>query len=90
MRGISLDYTAYDKQPLTVEDLERANRIIAIKEAEHRPLMRLYFPDWVNRVEYWSSNGMERLGTLARLERLVDDLITELARELSNSPRVSS
>ena len=85
MRGVSLEYTSYKKNPLTQQDLERADRIIAIKESEHRPLMRLYFPDWVDRIEYWSSNGVSRMGSLGRVERLVDNLVMELSRQLQNN-----
>lgn len=90
MRGVSLEYTSYKKNPLTRRDLECADRIIAIKESEHRPLMRLYFPDWMDRIEYWSSNGVSRMGSLGRVERLVDKLIMDLSRQLQNDQGLCS
>jgi protein-tyrosine phosphatase len=58
-RGIPLDCTARRPEPLTVTDLERAARTIALKEAEHRPLMRALFPAWENRVEYWNIHDLD-------------------------------
>src|SRR5437588_8928181 len=41
--------------PLQVKelDLAAADHIIAVKEAEHRPMLEARFPAWRNRVEYW-------------------------------------
>src|SRR5687768_2132155 len=32
--------------PLTAEDLEKADRVIALQDAEHRPLLLERFPAW--------------------------------------------
>jgi protein-tyrosine phosphatase len=40
-------------QQCTVTDLQTADRIVALNESEHRPLMLGRFPDWGNRAEYW-------------------------------------
>ena len=41
--------------PLQVLDLDlrAADHVVALKEAEHRPLLQARFPAWVDRVEYW-------------------------------------
>ena len=55
-------------------DLMRASRIIAIDEFEHRPRMREQFPDWENRVTYWTVADIDRTAVeqaVAELERLV-------------------
>src|SRR5215218_3826892 len=39
--------------PVTSEHLERADRIIALKDAEHRPMLQEHFPALVDKVEYW-------------------------------------
>src|SRR5438105_3516616 len=43
------------RMPLQVReaDLERADLIVALKEAEHRPLLQRRHAAWVERVEYW-------------------------------------
>jgi protein-tyrosine phosphatase len=40
-------------QQCTIIDLQTADRIVALSEAEHRPLMLERFPEWGNRAEYW-------------------------------------
>src|SRR5579871_4301378 len=46
---------AYLRLPLQVAeaDLERADLIVALKEAEHRPLLRERFPPWEDLVRFW-------------------------------------
>jgi protein-tyrosine phosphatase len=39
--------------PCLSADLEAADLIIALKEAEHRPLLAERFPDWEHETEYW-------------------------------------
>jgi protein-tyrosine phosphatase len=39
---------------LGLSDLENAHKIIVLDEKEHRHMMRSHFPDWENRVTYWS------------------------------------
>jgi len=66
----------YLRMPLRVSeaDLSRADLIVAVKEAEHRPLLRQRFPDWADRVEYWhvhDLDGATPQEALAGLEREV-------------------
>jgi protein-tyrosine phosphatase len=58
-RGIARHHTGAQPTPLTRADLERAHRTIALKEIEHRPLMRRQFPDWEDRIEYWAYHDIE-------------------------------
>lgn len=62
--------------PVTVEDLERASRIVALKEAEHRPMLQERFPAWVDKVEYWDVD--DALGVLDLIDREVMGLIARL------------
>ena len=36
-----------------VEDLEAADRVVALKQAEHLPLLQERFPAWAEKVEFW-------------------------------------
>jgi protein-tyrosine phosphatase len=47
--------SAATRYPLQVqaEDLQQAEIIIALQEAEHRPYLRDRYPPWVDHVEYW-------------------------------------
>jgi predicted translation initiation factor SUI1 len=38
---------------VTSEDLERVDRIVALKQAEHLPLLEERFPAWAGKVEFW-------------------------------------
>ncbi len=61
----------------TSEDFDKADRIIALKEAEHRPLMRERFPAWMEKVEYWHVEDDDN--ALPHVEREVMELISRLA-----------
>ena len=36
-----------------VEDLKKADRIVALNHTEHRPLLQALCPNWVDKVEFW-------------------------------------
>lgn len=44
---------------LAAADLAAAQKVIAVKEAEHRPLVRAQFPDWEHAVEYWHVHDLD-------------------------------
>jgi protein-tyrosine phosphatase len=80
-RGIPYDDS---RMPLDLvqEDLHRADLVIAVKEAEHRPLMRRRFPDWEHRVEYWGVHDLDVTGpeeAFPVLGRLVEELVLRVS-----------
>lgn len=73
-QGIGHD--EYLRLPLGVNeaDLTQADLIVAVKEAEHRPLFQQRFPAWVDRVEYWHIHDLDSATpqeALADIEREV-------------------
>jgi protein-tyrosine phosphatase len=67
--------------PLTEADLRRADLVIAVKEAEHRPLLRERFPSWAERVRFWHIHDVDCgsvAEALAGIEREVEGLAAEL------------
>jgi protein-tyrosine phosphatase len=46
-------------QQCTITDLRAAERIVALKESEHRPLMIERFPGWEHRTEYWQVDDID-------------------------------
>ena len=65
----------------TLEELASADLIIALKEAEHRALVRQQFPDWEHRIVYWHVHDLDQAPprlALAEIETLVRDLIARL------------
>ncbi|HSJ53137.1 MAG TPA: low molecular weight phosphatase family protein [Anaerolineae bacterium] len=69
---------------LREEELALADRVIALKEAEHRPLLLARFPGWAGRVEYWHVDDLEDtppLQAVPEMERNVADLIRRLGAD---------
>jgi protein-tyrosine phosphatase len=60
------------------EDFESADKIIALKEAEHRAMIQEHFPGWENKVTYWHVHDVDQLApelALAELETHVSALV---------------
>ena len=74
LRGIA-DLARLPAQ-VTVDDLERADWIVALKEADHRPLLHERFPAWAEKVEFWRVDDAPE--ALALIEREVMDLTARL------------
>ena len=52
---------------VTAEDFEAAHWIVALKEAEHLPLLKERFPGWAENVEFWHvDDGPEVLDLIER------------------------
>ena len=51
--GITSDGFARYPMQVQEDDLQGAEIIIALQEAEHRPYLSARYPAWVDRVEYW-------------------------------------
>jgi len=82
-RGIPRDCTGPTRVPLTQADLARAERVIALKEDEHRPLMEQHFPLWADHIQYWHVHDLDQSeaeDALPEIERQVEALIEEMRR----------
>jgi protein-tyrosine phosphatase len=80
-RGIPVPQPLRFPLQLEEEELEVAELVIAVKEAEHRPLVKERFPQWVGGVEYWHVDDLDCASpeeTLAELERQVRALLDRL------------
>jgi len=80
-RSMDVRHTAPHRKQLSEKDLMEADVVIALKDDEHRPMMRKMFPHWEDRVVYWDVGDQpdvtpdEGLGQIAKLvEDLIDDL----------------
>jgi protein-tyrosine phosphatase len=63
-------------------DLASADHIVAVKEAEHRPLLEARFPNWRDRVEYWHVHDLDCAtadDAIPQLEKQVLNLLERLA-----------
>jgi protein-tyrosine phosphatase len=65
----------------TIADLESADQIVALKEAEHRQLLSTRFPGWENRVIFWHVHDID-VGspkeTIEMIDRKVEDMILDI------------
>lgn len=80
--GIPLDAHQRLPQAVACEDLEAAQHIVAVKRAEHHPLLQAQFPEWLERVEFWDIHDVdcaEASEAIAELESRVSALLNRLA-----------
>jgi protein-tyrosine-phosphatase len=64
-----------------IEDLEIADLIVAVDEAEHRALLEDRFPGWQDSVTYWHVSDIDFVQpgeATAQIESMVRDLISKL------------
>src|SRR5262247_1265887 len=61
---------------VTSDDLERAAWIVALKHAEHLPLLQERFPAWVEKVEFWHVDDAPEV--LGLIEQEVMGLVARL------------
>ena len=73
--GAADEFTRSPAQ-VTADDFDRADWIVALKEAEHLPLLRERFPTWAEKVEFWQVDDAPE--ALALIEREVMDLAARL------------
>lgn len=78
-----IPYELYLRMPIRAiaEDFSAAQHIVAVKEAEHRPLIARNFSQWLEVVEYWHVHDLDCSGpeeALPHLDREVAGLIGRL------------
>lgn len=81
VRGLEIAEPVPFPSAATQEDLASARRVIALKEAEHRPYVLSKFPDLAEKVEYWQVHDRDLAPpeeACAQIERHVIELIAEL------------
>jgi len=80
-RNMDIRHTAPDRRQLSGEDLAESQVIIALKDDEHRPMMRKLFPEWEDRIAFWDVGDQPEVTPddgLAAIEKQVLELIEEL------------
>jgi protein-tyrosine phosphatase len=84
LTALGIPHEPYLRTParVTAADLSAADLIVALKEAEHRPLLAERHPDWVNRTEFWTVHDVDFAPpevALPQIEDRVRALIVRLA-----------
>jgi protein-tyrosine phosphatase len=65
----------------TVDDFAEAELVVALKDAEHRPMIEHRFAGVAHRVEYWDVDDIEYLDPQTALGK-IDELVGLLIRRL--------
>ena len=61
---------------VTTDDLAGADRIVALKQAEHLPLLQERFPAWAEKVEFWHVDDAPKV--LGLIEQEVMGLVARI------------
>jgi protein-tyrosine phosphatase len=80
-RGFSAEGATRMPLQCVAVDLESADRIIALNELEHRPLVRKRFPQWESRIQFWQVRDVEYTEpgvALAAIEQQIELLLRTL------------
>ena len=81
---------------VTSDDLERAALIVALKHAEHLPLLQERFPAWAEKVEFWQVDDapevlalieQEVMGLVARILGGASDRRASRLKQRQNAPQ---
>ncbi len=81
--GIAPPPGAIERYPVQVSQaqLSDAVQVVALKEAEHRPLLASGYPGWEDRVTYWHIHDLDQATpaqALGEIDLLVRDLVKTL------------
>jgi protein-tyrosine phosphatase len=85
MIELKLKPTNHERYPLSAvaTDFETSKLIIALKEKEHRPLMRRHHPAWEKKIEYWHVHDLDCATPEEALPE-IEGLVLKLMRSLQN------
>ncbi len=81
-RGIAAPAEDRYPQQVSEADLAGSDLVIAVKEAEHRPLLGSRYPGWEERVEFWHVHDLDQATpeeALVEIEEAVEELVVRLA-----------
>jgi protein-tyrosine-phosphatase len=81
-RGIALAEPVRFPVQCSESDLSAADRVIAMKEAEHRKMLTRKFPRWPDKVEYWHIHDLDAATPAVALAE-IEDKVTALVGSLT-------
>lgn len=85
-KGIAPGGAARYPELCTVDDFAQAELVVALKDAEHRPMIERRFAGVAHRVEYWDVDDIEYLDSQTALGK-IDDLVGLLIASLQSRSR---
>jgi protein-tyrosine phosphatase len=87
-RGVSLPTTHRVPRDVTESDIRAADITIALKEAEHRPIVSARFPELLARVRFWHVHDVGDAPpseAIALIERNVSALVAQLREDATQN-----
>lgn len=57
--GIHLEEPIRYPIPVLARDFASSHHVVAVKEVEHRPMIQQSFPEWLDRVEFWTVDDID-------------------------------
>ena len=85
-REIALPDPLRDPMHCFAEDLSAADQVIALKEAEHRPMLAQNFAGWEDRVEYWHVHDVDQAHPDVALVEIENEVCSLIEKLLVPSP----
>jgi protein-tyrosine phosphatase len=83
--GIPLEAPHRFPLPLTADDLEAADHVVAVKHAEHYRLVAANFPAWLEKVEFWAIDDIDCAVPDEAIPLLIAE-VSKLANRLTEAP----
>jgi protein-tyrosine phosphatase len=73
--NIPIPKTLQPAKKLSVDDLLKAQIVIALDENEHRPLIRNIYPEWEDKIRYWNIKDVYLKKPEVALDELKDHIV---------------
>ncbi|MFT4116225.1 low molecular weight phosphatase family protein [Bradyrhizobium sp.] len=88
LQAKGIDAAGSARLPLlcTLADFADAERVVALKDAEHRPMIERRFPSAADRITYWDVDDIEFLAPEMALGK-IDEMVGRLIRSLQAGAR---
>ena len=82
LAALGIPFDEHQRLPRAVccEDFEAAEHIVAVKRAEHHPLLQAQFPEWLERVEFWDIHDVDCAEASEAIPALETHVLALLAR----------
>ena len=84
-RAVVADGAMRAPMPCVIADFREADLVIALKEAEHRPLIERRFPEVAGKATYWNVDDIEFASPSIALA-MIDAQVRELIATLGSLP----
>ena len=84
--GVAPEFFPNEKTALKDEDFEEADRVIALKQEEHEPMLRDRFPDRVSQVEFWDVSDIPHVSPPQAMLQIKEN-IERLLQEIGDAPQ---